>query len=499
MSTALTVKELRVRYGDECAHTDQVARLAGVLFDRTRSALGIAREDKRLLTAACLLHDVGYRLDPSNHAWMSAQLVLTRGLGEYTEEERSLIAGAIMLHQRKYEYALATPFIQRLPDRRRALRLAAYLRVADGLDHSHIQDAAIGSVRRGHEAFVVRVRPCWYEGNVPRAEVKADLWRKVFAVGIELQGGERTGKKPLFAGVVEPEASVLENARRLLSALYRTIVDTREMVLLADDPEALHDLRVGVRRFRAALRFYKPLPAHKRSVERLDAYLSQLLQGLGPARDADVWCGYLRREKLVEAMEDKPGWEAFVTREGERRERKAAKLKELLRGEEWSGAATACSWLVRVLLPQCIRDVGDATPIRLHAAARVGTELETILKKGRVVTQTEDDEKLHDLRRAVRRGRYWTEFSHPLATDTFGELHRRLRAVTHALGEVHDMAVIIRRIGKSRVAAPPGLSDIVHKRRKRWIRTFRREWAALSDETFRCAMERKLADVSKGR
>jgi CHAD domain-containing protein len=450
-----------------------------------------------LLEAAGLLHDVGYRLDPPNHAWMSAQLILDRGLRGFTDDERAYVAGTVLLHQRKLEYPIATAFIRKLRDSERAFRLAAYLRVADGLDHDHIQDVNITSVRRVGDVFTVNARPEWYGGSIPRAEVKADLWRKVFPVGIELRGDVRKRRGAAFEGVVLPGEPLLQNARRLLFALYRTILDSREQVLLSDDPAALHDLRVSMRRLRAALKFCGPLLTEMPSVRRLDSHLSKVLHGLGPSRDADVWCAFLEKPKVVETAGNEAEWAAFVAQERERRDRKAEKLKALLRSDEWRRTTSACGWMARVLLPQRILDTRDGTPIEAHAATQLREELSRIMERGHLAERTNNDRKLHELRRAVRRGRYWAEFAQPASDSSFGELAGRLKAVTHALGELHDLYLFTKRLGKSRVRPPAGVAALIRKRRKRWVRTFRAKWAALSDEEFRRETKRRLAEAQR--
>lgn len=59
------------------------------------------------------------------------------------------------------------------------------------------------------------------------------------------------------------------------------------------EPEALHKLRVAVRRLRALLRAARPFLADERA-EHLRAELRELGGALGSARDADVFLAYLR-------------------------------------------------------------------------------------------------------------------------------------------------------------------------------------------------------------
>jgi CHAD domain-containing protein len=63
--------------------------------------------------------------------------------------------------------------------------------------------------------------------------------------------------------------------------------------LSGKDTDAVHDLRVGTRRLRAALSIYEAvLP--ERELRRIERNVSTLTDALGPARDADVLLEHLK-------------------------------------------------------------------------------------------------------------------------------------------------------------------------------------------------------------
>jgi triphosphatase len=64
------------------------------------------------------------------------------------------------------------------------------------------------------------------------------------------------------------------------------------------DPECLHQLRVGVRRLRAALSVYRDVmpPGKRRTVSRA---LRRFEHGLGPARDWDLLVGKLDQAEYI--------------------------------------------------------------------------------------------------------------------------------------------------------------------------------------------------------
>ncbi|RVU38494.1 CYTH and CHAD domain-containing protein [Hwanghaeella grinnelliae] len=86
------------------------------------------------------------------------------------------------------------------------------------------------------------------------------------------------------------------------------VMSNAPVVMLRDDPEGVHQARIGVRRIRAALSLFKnALDADKVAVARED--LKWLQQALGPARDFDVFLEEAV-EPLIKAMPD----EACLTR-----------------------------------------------------------------------------------------------------------------------------------------------------------------------------------------
>lgn len=58
----------------------------------------------------------------------------------------------------------------------------------------------------------------------------------------------------------------------------------------SDDPNAVHQARVALRRLRAVVRFFE-LPAHERAWKQVDTLAKQLTDTIGRLRDADVFAG----------------------------------------------------------------------------------------------------------------------------------------------------------------------------------------------------------------
>ena len=169
----LSIKELCRKYQNEDAHSAHVTRLALQLFDETRSLLQLAPADRPLLKAACRLHDIGYSADPRRHRDRSAEIISQEGLRDFVDADRAIIAATVLFHSGDVDVTRQQPLVARLPDPQRACRLGAFLRIADGLDYGHLQDAAIVGVRAGGQTIRVEVRSPLFPYNLDARPTKS--------------------------------------------------------------------------------------------------------------------------------------------------------------------------------------------------------------------------------------------------------------------------------------------------------------------------------------
>ena len=136
-----SVLNLAGQYDPHAAHTRHVAALALGLFDQL-AAEGLHDgdpEERELLAAACLLHDVGVAVDYDDHHKHSRYLVLNAGLPGFAPREVALI-GQIIRYHRKGMPSLG-PFagLMKEGDAELLDRCAVLLRMAEGLERSRDQ------------------------------------------------------------------------------------------------------------------------------------------------------------------------------------------------------------------------------------------------------------------------------------------------------------------------------------------------------------------------
>ena len=88
------------RFGYEEAHySHQVAGMAERIFDGVATSAGLTRHQRLLLSAAALLHDVGYHIAHESHHKHSFYLIANSELTGFAETERAVIANIARYHK----------------------------------------------------------------------------------------------------------------------------------------------------------------------------------------------------------------------------------------------------------------------------------------------------------------------------------------------------------------------------------------------------------------
>jgi exopolyphosphatase / guanosine-5'-triphosphate,3'-diphosphate pyrophosphatase len=172
-------------FGRRCGyrepHAEQVAQLSLSLFDQLRQVHRLGAEERGLLHAAALLHDVGTFVSYNRHHKHSYYLLFYADLPGFTDRERELIATIARYHRRSVPKERHDVVQILTPGERLVVRrLAAILRVADGLDRGHRRQVRRLEVSRRGPALRIDV---WAEKGadleVWSAQQKADLLAEV--------------------------------------------------------------------------------------------------------------------------------------------------------------------------------------------------------------------------------------------------------------------------------------------------------------------------------
>jgi exopolyphosphatase/guanosine-5'-triphosphate,3'-diphosphate pyrophosphatase len=177
-------REFAERCQSDRRHVEHVRYLALQLFDQLAGELGCEPEERLLLEAAGLLHDVGQLVSYSKHHKHSYQLIMHAERLGLPARERELVAIISRYHRRTGPRKKHEEFAALAPaDQAVVRRLSALLRVADGLDRGHTAAVETVATELTDEALVIRIAPrlkgadldleCW--GGSRKADVLAKL------------------------------------------------------------------------------------------------------------------------------------------------------------------------------------------------------------------------------------------------------------------------------------------------------------------------------------
>lgn len=132
------IREFAERCRSDRRHVEHVRILALNVFDLLADKLDAADEERGILEAAALLHDVGQLVSYRKHHKHSYQLILHGERLPFSPRERQLVALVCRYHRRRGPRKKQSPFAA-LPREDRAIvrRLSGILRIAEGLDRGH--------------------------------------------------------------------------------------------------------------------------------------------------------------------------------------------------------------------------------------------------------------------------------------------------------------------------------------------------------------------------
>ena len=172
------------RFEFEQQHAEQVTRLALSIFDQIRPLHGLGEIERELLEAAALLHDIGLYVSHSSHHKHSYYLIRNTQLLGFADYEQQIIALIARYHRKSPPRKNHWDFMSiPVPHQQLVSKLAGILRIADGLDRTHVSAVQSVDVDLNDRDAVFRVTPApghSLEYAIFGAERKRDLFEEIF-------------------------------------------------------------------------------------------------------------------------------------------------------------------------------------------------------------------------------------------------------------------------------------------------------------------------------
>jgi CHAD domain-containing protein len=231
-----------------------------------------------------------------------------------------------------------------------------------------------------------------------------------------------------------------EAARLIALRLLSDAATARLRLGHAEDPEALHDFRVALRRLRSALRAWRPHLAgavSKRSRRRLRA----LARATGRSRDLEVHLAWVRARATSLRDYQRPGADWLLSRMEARKVRADRRLEARLKNDfertELRLRAGLAGVRVLVVPPLPVAYAATGAGVLGRLVADLGVDLANRLVAVRTIA---DQVEAHQARIAGKRLRYVLE---PLATRIEGApaIIAQLKVLQEGLGRLHDAHV----------------------------------------------------------
>lgn len=237
------------------------------------------------------------------------------------------------------------------------------------------------------------------------------------------------------------EMSVEGGFRVIVSNCLAQMQDNETGVMRGTDPETIHQMRVGMRRLRSALRLFAPWIPFPPALQQELLWLGG---ELGAARDADVLADSTL-PKVTEACPQETDLlrlrQSASAIAGEKRKQAAAAVASVRYSRLMLGLV---GWLQASRWHELLDETALnalAEPLEKRAARILGRCHEKLIKSGKRLAHGTPEER-HQVRIAAKKARYATEF--------FQSLHpaRRVKrylscltALQDALGWLNDAAV----------------------------------------------------------
>ena len=218
----------------------------------------------------------------------------------------------------------------------------------------------------------------------------------------------------------------------ILASAIRQIAVNRQAVLQIEDPEGAHQLRIGLRRLRSALRALRPL-VDGGSLRAFERSARDVGRCVGMLRDADVLISGIEAP-IEQVASDKSGFAELRDSLIRHQQTKREEVRSTLRGPQWKRLQ-----LYLTLWPQTLEGRSELDKlITKHACRILCKAWKKVAKLGRRLERL-DAEHRHEMRKALKELRYQAEFFAPLfkkrVTWQFVE---QLKALQDVFGYLND-------------------------------------------------------------
>lgn len=472
-----TLETLFDLYGADEKKAEKTRNNALILFDGLFPYHRLGQKERKILGFAALLQEIGSLVFPEDKCKIGKEILLTHPLKELELYELRMLALIMELQSPKIEIKNLSSFFEEsnimLPPeiKNKALILASFLHIAETLENGSCR-LLPDRIRQVEGAVEVEIFGQDAKKAVKREEKREELWEYLFGTKLSFISKKKIDEAEIIEKrieeineenekkkenkkenenlkfIVRPEDSMATVAQRVFSRQFARMLAHEKGTRKGKSIEDLHDMRVAIRRMRAAAKVFEEYLDSK----KLKPYLEGLkitLSALSDVRDLDVF-----REKAEEYLKKLPtenehDLDPLFTVLSEERKKARKNMTTYLKSERYANfkkdfsdiLAVSESWALPTTttkhdaLPHRVRNV---LPSILYARfADIGAYSEWV--EGQHVSI----ERLHRLRIASKGLRYTLEFFGEVLGKEADIMIKEVTALQDHLGDLHDAVVAI--------------------------------------------------------
>ena len=244
-------------------------------------------------------------------------------------------------------------------------------------------------------------------------------------------------------------------------ALVRKLTSQIRTSLKKDDAEAVHDLRVSIRRLMQALSVFKPCFSG-REIRKAQRRLKWIMAAAGLVRNCDIatkLCGKnaARFQKKIQSQRD-----------GARRELTIA-LKRWTQRNYSSGVSDGFAPSKARNQAFCLSDIESTAHHVLYKMTK-----EFFHTGNRAAEESASPRELHEFRIIAKQFRYTLELFLPICGRRATMRLNQIKAIQANLGDVNDCETV--RLMLADWGGSPRLERLLKKREQKNTEEFRRQW-----------------------
>ncbi|HEY3362292.1 MAG TPA: CHAD domain-containing protein [Methanosarcina sp.] len=488
-----TLEDLFELYGADETKAEKIRNNVLILFDGLSPYHRLGQQERKILGFSALLQEIGSLVFSEDKSKISEEILLAHPLKGLKLHELRMLALIMELQSPNISVKNLSSFFEKsnimLPPeiKNKALILASFVRIAGILENGNWR-LLPDRIRQVEGAVEVEIFGQDAEKAVKKVERRGELWEYLFGTKILFISKKKINEAKIIEKkaeeikeenekkeenkkengdlkfIVRPENSMAMVAQRVFSKQFTRMLAHEKGTRNGKSIEDLHDMRVAIRRMRAAAKVFEAYLDSKKLEPHMEG-LKSTLSALSDVRDLDVF-----REKAEEYLKKLPPENEhdldplFKTLTEERkkaRKNMTAYLKSerytnfkkdfsesLDISESWSLPTTTTK---HDALPHRVRDV---LPSILYARfADISAYSEWV--EGPYVSI----ERLHRLRIASKGLRYTLEFFGDVLGKEAEIMIKEVTALQDHLGDLHDAVVAIDLLGSYLQTGDWGLSE----------------------------------------